>query len=172
MRIALALALLATPSLADDLISPALSSFEAGITCRSEPVATEPAPDTIAGFTNIIGEIPDFVSPARVVPGVIGVGFGVKAALAAGDGVPVTITVTHPPMGPDGVTEQSFPSSLGPEVGVAFYDFELSYELVMGDWSITARSGSKVLYVAEFTVVPPGHVPELAGVCRYEALIS
>ncbi|SRR5690554_1330460 len=175
MRIATILPalLFATPALAEDVVTPPVGYFEAGIVCSQEVIASEPAPDTIAGYTNVIETVPDFISTGRVVPGVIGVGFGVKSA-AAGENVvlDLTVTVTHPPMGPDGVTEQSFPGRLGSEVGISFYELELPYEVVTGEWTLTASTPKAVIWSASFTVVEPRAVPELAGVCGYADLLS
>lgn len=165
--------LFAAPASAEDVTSPVVGFFEAGIVCAQEVIGNEPAPDTIAGFTNLIEEVPAFVSTGRLVPGVIGVGFGVKTA-AAGDDVflDLTVTVTHPPMGPDGVTEQSFPGRLGGEIGISFYELEFPYEIVTGEWTFTATTPKAVIWSAEFTVVAPQALPELGGICGYADLLS
>lgn len=175
MRFAATLLVLlsAAPASAEDVVSPLLGYFEAGIVCAQEVIANEPAPDTIAGFTNVIEDVPAFVSTGRLVPGVLGVGFGVKTAAARDDiFLDLTVTVTHPPMGPDGVTEQSFPGRLGGEVGISFYELEFPYEVVTGEWTFTARTPKAVIWSASFTVVGPQALPELAGVCGYADLLS
>ncbi len=177
MRLAsLALCLLAAPASAQeagDSIASVLSQFEAGILCAQEVIGTSPAPDTVAGITNIIDSDPPFVSNGRQVPAVLGVGFGVKAQSAGIDYPEVTMVLTHPPMGPEGMTRQSYTTAIGTAVtGISFYQLEYDYELVVGHWTFTAMAEGKVLYSAGFDVVPPEQVPELAGVCGYEDLLS
>lgn len=167
-----ALCLAALPALAET-VSPEIGFFEAGVLCSPDDIATAPAPDTIAGFTNIIEGDPPFVSTGRVVPGVIGVSFGVKSQAAKADFPAVTIVVTHPPMGPEGVTRQSYSSDIiASDTSLTFYELEYDYEVVLGDWTFTAMDGDRVLFSTTFTVVPPAQIPELAGICGYEDLLS
>jgi Domain of unknown function (DUF3859) len=156
-----------------DQLNPRLSSFKAGIFCAPKVVGTAPAPDTVTGFTNIIDNTPPFVSSGRNVPAVLGMGFGVLAGSKDQMLLDVLIVVTHPPMGDTGVTRQSFYNeitSFGDSM--TLYQFDYAYELVEGPWTITATQGDEVLFRAGFTVVPPAMVPELAGVCGYEGLLS
>lgn len=176
-RLALLLALVPLAAAAEppeaDLRAPEIALFEAGILCAPEAVGTEPAPDTVAGFTNVIEGDPGFVSHGRLVPAVIGVGFGVRAQSKAADFPAVTMVVTHPPMGPEGVTRQSYGSAIGSaDTSLSYYHLEYDYELVIGRWTFTALDGDRVLYAAVFDVVPPAEVPELASICGYEDLIS
>lgn len=175
------LSILSLPALAQqvpgDVVSPAIAFFEAGIICAPDPVAIVPAPGTVAGVTNLIDGNPDFVSFGRAVPAVIGVGFGVRAGAALRDFPDVTIVVTHPPMGPEGATVQSYATSIGAATvaedgSLSFYHLEYDYELVTGRWTFTAQVGEDMLYSAAFDVVPPDSVPELAGLCGYADLLS
>lgn len=156
-----------------DQLSPQIASFRAGIFCAPVVIRTEPAPDTVAGVTNIIEDVPPFVSNGRNVPAVLGMGFGILAGAKRTMLLDVLIVVTHPPMGEAGVTRQSYYSDIT-NVGesMTLYQFDYDYELVQGAWTITATQGDEVLFRAGFTVVPPQQVPELAGVCGYENLLS
>ena len=173
--LAAALCLFAAPAFAQggDILSPEIGLFEAGVLCAAEPVATQPAPDTIAGFINVIDGDPEFVSHGRLVPAVIGISFGVRSAAVAQEFPVVEIIVTHPPMGPDGVTRQSYLSDIGTTApSMSFYAFEFDEELVLGDWTFTAMAGEEILWSAGFEVVSPRQISELAGICNYLDLLA
>lgn len=156
-----------------DQIGPLISSFKAGIFCAPTVVRTEPAPDTVAGVTNIIEDVPPLVSAGRNVPAVLGMGFGILSGAKQAMLLDVLIVVTHPPMGDAGVTRQSYYSDItNTGESMTLYQFDYDYELVQGPWTITATQGDTLLFRAGFTVVPPQQVPELAGVCGYENLLS
>lgn len=184
----LAIGLAAAPALAQsagigalapgDHVSPLLSAFQAGIVCAQDTGETAPAPGTIAGFTNIITTEPDFVSPTRRVPAVLGIGFGVKSRARRPPGYDtVLVTVTHPPMGANGVTVETYITAIRGEDGtpglsITLFQFDTDYELVTGPWTISASEAGKQLFHAKFTVLPPREVPELAQVCHYQGLLS
>ncbi len=179
-------ALLATAAVAEgtapgvigprDLVSPRLATFQAGIICAQDITDTRPAPGTIAGITNVLVGEPDFVSTGRSVPAVIGVGFGVKSTAQTPLGYDsVIITVTHPPMGPNGVSVETYDTSIngvGAPNSMTFFQFDQEYELAIGTWTITASEGGKPLFSATFDVMPPQLVPDLAAVCGYQNLLS
>lgn len=156
-----------------DQLGPLMASFKAGIFCAPKVVSTVPAPDTVAGVTNVIKEVPPFVSAGRNVPAVLGMGFGTLSGSKQGILLDVLVVVTHPPMGDAGITRQSYYSEIT-NVGesMTLYQFDYDYELVQGAWTITATKGNDLLFRAGFTVVPPQQVPELAGVCGYENMLS
>lgn len=158
-----------------EFVSDRIGLFEAGVICAPETVETREAPDTVSGTTNVITELPPFVSRGRVVPAVIGIGFGARSGMASvlgQDGV--VMEVTHPPFAGSGATQQSFVTSIGSQTdpSITFYQFDYPYELALGDWTMTARLGDEVLYQTTFTVVPPQLLPELAGACGYLDLLS
>lgn len=167
--------LLPAPLLAQsvDQLSPRMASFRAGVFCAPKVISTTPAPDTIAGVTNVIEDVPPFVSAGRNVPAVLGMGFGVLAGAKQQLLLDVLVVVTHPPMGEAGVTRQSYYTDIT-NIGqsMTLYQFDYDYELVEGPWTITATQGDEILFRAGFIVVPPAMVPELAGVCGYEDLLS
>ncbi len=151
-----------------------IAGLEAGVICPPEPVGSSPAPGTLAGTTHIIDEDPPFVSNTQTVPAVIGIGFGVKALAADLGGLQdVVLVVTHPPMRKEKVSTQSYQTRIsGHAPSLTFYQFDYAYELVIGPWKMTAMQGDTILYQTSFEVVPPQKVPELAGACGYEHLLS
>lgn len=152
-----------------------LGFFEAGVLCAQNGGEVREAPDTVAGTTHVVDDVPPFVSTGRAVPAVIGIGFGVRSGLVGDLGQDgVTMTVTHPPFAGNGATEQSFLTRVGAQdtPGITFYQFDYGYELALGEWSMTASVGSTILYKVDFVVVPPSALPELAVVCGYQDLIG
>lgn len=165
---------IAAPLAAQVARSADLQSIEAGVICPPESVGYREAPGTITGRAHIIEEMPEFVSLTQMVPAVIGVGFGVRLQAVPELGTEtVVVTITHPPMGKDGVRQQSFTSAvsgLGPTI--AFFQFDHAYEMVLGRWSFEARRDDQLVYRAFFDVVPPQSVPQLADICNYRDLLS
>ena len=158
-----------------DRVTDAIGLLEAGVICAPPSIGTREAPDTVAGTTHVIEDVPPFVSTGRVVPAVLGIGFGVRAGMAGDVGQDgVTMTVTHPSFAQSGATEQSFTTYIGPQdtPGVTFYQFDYGYELALGEWVMTASVGDVMLYEVTFTVVSPTALPQLADVCGYEDLLS
>ncbi|MBU2992619.1 DUF3859 domain-containing protein [Octadecabacter sp. 1_MG-2023] len=158
-----------------DTVSPLLGFYKAGVLCAIEGGVVRDAPNTVAGSTHVVEDAPPFVSEGRLVPAVIGVGFGVRAGIQGTLGQDnVVMTVTHPPLIGNGQTKQSFSTSIGAELtpGITFYQFDYPYELALGDWTMTARSNGVTYYETTFTVVPPETLPELASVCGYTDLFS
>lgn len=174
MRILIPLLLFATPLVAQDKTSGAIASIETGVICPPESTGTRPAPDTVAGITNVVAEEPPFVSTVNKVPAVMGIGFGAKAMSESTFGIDnVTMTITHPPMGPQKTTQQSFLTSIsGTDTSITFYQFDFDYELLPGTWTMTATDGEQVLYSTSFEVVLPQQVPELAAICNFSELLS
>ena len=170
----LAITLVATSALAENVQSSQIAFLEAGILCGPETIGTTPAPGTIEGATHIIENEPDFVSTVQVVPAVLGLGFGVKSQSVMPDGIDsVEIIVTHPEMGETAVAMQSFSTRIsGADPSLTFYQFDHIYELVHGTWQFVARSGETQLYSVSFEVVDPRLVPELASLCVYMDLLS
>jgi len=100
MRTFFFLTLIASPALAQDQASNAIIFLETGVICAPDSIATAPAPDTVAGITNVIEDDPPFVSTVNRVPAVLGIGFGAKAQAGEIFGISdVTVSVRHPEMG-------------------------------------------------------------------------
>jgi len=157
MRTFFFLTLIASPALAQDQASNAIIFLETGVICAPDSIATAPAPDTVAGITNVIEDDPPFVSTVNRVPAVLGIGFGAKAQAGEIFGISdVTVSVRHPEMGNEAVTLQSYQTSIsGVDPSIAFYQFDYDYELLPGRWTIEARKDAKLLYRSQFEVVPP-----------------
>lgn len=177
MRLTLLLLLIfATPLAAQspDKTSPRLSYLETGVICPPPSMGQAPAPGTVAGTTHLIDVEPPFISNARRVPAVLGIGFGAKAMTSDMFGLSdVKITVTHPPMGPDKTVQQTFLSRIDAvEPSLTFYQFDFDYELVQGIWQIEASQNGDILYRTTFEVVAPEAMPELARICGFENLLS
>lgn len=164
----------ASYAVADMMRSDALVTLEAGVLCPPETTGATLAPDTLAGATHVIDVDPPFVSRGRIVPAALGVGFGIKAQSVLPDGITtVTARVTHPPMGPEGRTAQSFVTTIsGQTPSVTFYQFDHRYELVTGTWTIAGYDGGEQLFSVSFEVVAPATMPDLAGACRFSDLLS
>ncbi len=152
----------------------AIASLRAGVICGPPVTGTAPAPDTIAGSTQLIAETPPFIAEITQVPAVIGIGFGVKVQAVDPLGLSdVTIIVTHPPMGDAGVTRQSYQSWIsGTGPSTTFYQFDEDYERVTGTWTFTAVLGDEQLFSVDFEVVPPSTLPGLAAACGDGDLLS
>jgi len=174
MRFLIPLLCLAAPAIAQDKTGPAIASLETGVICPPESTGTRPAPDTVAGVTNVIVDEPPFVSTVNKVPAVMGIGFGAKAMAESAFGIDdVTMTITHPAMGAQKATSQSFQTSIsGTDTSITFYQFDYDYELLPGTWTMTATSADEVLYTTTFQVVRPNDIPELAAICNFESLLS
>lgn len=160
-----------------DFVSPMLGFYEAGVLCAHDGGTLRKAPDTIAGSTHVVDDAPPFVSNGALVPAVIGIGFGVRAGLLGDledDGV--VMRITHPALPGDGngVTSQSFVTSIGSETSpsMTFYQFDYDYELALGDWTMSASVNGVTLYQTTFSVVSPATLPQLAEVCGYLDLLS
>ena len=158
----------------DDMTGPLIGRFESGVICPPPSVGETAAPGTVAGVTHLVDRDPPFVSMSDRVPAVMGIGFGVKSMTADLLGLSeVTMTVTHPPMGKDGTTQQSFQTRIdGTSPSLTFYQFDYAYELVQGRWTMEATKDGAVLYRKSFDVVAPKLAPELAQVCGFEELLS
>lgn len=173
MRFAIALAIFAPLTATAETVSDFVAGFESGVICPPPTTGERSAPGTVAGVTHVIEDNPPFVSVQNRVPAVKGIGFGVKASVVFAEGLPVTMVLTHPPMGAEGVTSQEFTSHLsGDTRSITFYQFDYAYELLVGRWTMQALSGDTVIYATEFDVLPPEEVPELAGICGFENLLS
>ncbi len=159
---------------AADLTDAAIASLETGVICPPPTVGETPAPGTLAGTTHLIEDEPPFVSRSNRVPAVIGLGFGAKSMTADMLGLSdVTMTVTHPPMGKDGITSQTFQTRIdGTTPALTFYQFDYDYELVKGLWQMEASKDGKVLYRTTFEVIAPKDASELAKICGFEELLS
>lgn len=157
-----------------DVVAPVMRSVETGVICAPPSTGEVEAPGTVAGTTHLIAEEPPFVSTARRVPAVLGIGFGIKSQSHDVNGISnVVMRITHPPMGNQGAQSQTFTSSVsGTDPSLTFYQFDFDYELLPGIWQMEASKDGEVLYRTTFEVVTPDRIPELAAVCGFEELLS
>ncbi len=156
-----------------DTLDARITGFETGVVCNPVVVDLAPAPDTVSGSVNVVTDLPGFTADSRRVPAVIGISFGAVIGPNLADFPYVEMVVTHPPMGPNGVTEQRYPTSfLSGDRSPAIYMLEREDELVIGTWTFEARAEGAVLFRSTFEVVPPQALPELARICDYENLLS
>ena len=165
---------LTNPASAQLARSSSLGWIEAGIICATNTGEFREAPGTISGRAHAPTEEPPFVSNSQVVPAVIGVGLGIKARSDDAIGLLlVEVILTHPPMGEDGITRQTFLSMITPDTNaIIFFQFDHDYELVTGSWSFTGVRDGETVFRANFQVVPPDQMPDLADTCDYRDLLS
>jgi hypothetical protein len=165
-------AALATADLAAD---PAVfDRIDAGIICAPAPSGREPAPGTRIGFIDLVdGEITLGQATPRI-PALPGLAFGVVARVAEHAGAAdVTITVTHPPMGADGIMRETWQTDLMPGGPTAnFFRFDYPEERVPGDWTLQAEQDGRVLYAARFQVVDPRLMPGFVDPCAVPPQLS
>lgn len=153
------------------LYAPGAASATYGYFCALDPVAEIPAEDTISGTVSLIEGPPRLIRQGPLVPAQIGVGFGVIFDLPPGTSGPVTVEVTHPPMGPQSVTRETWVSSATGVAGnYVGFTFDLPYEVRKGAWSFRGTANGRVVFEATFDVVSPG--PGLPVFCPTEPVIS
>lgn len=140
---------------------PGADKFVFGAFCAVETIDQQVAENTISGVLNLVNGIPGFYSEGPAVPAQIGVGFGVHLDVAPDFAGQARVRTTHPPMGAEGVTEQSWITTYtSGETSYNGFTFEYPYELVQGNWAITAETlDGRPIYRAEFTVLDPLVLP-------------
>lgn len=154
-------------------VSPRVSTLVAGLFCAPPEGERRPAPDTIAGWIHAPDAPVEMIAEGQVVPAVIGLGFGVRYLRADDQDARVHYTVTHPPMPPSNLTEQSWDSPVSAGyIDSAFFQFDIEDELQPGDWSFRASIGGEQLFDVGFTVRPASELPHLAALCRGGTLLS
>ena len=177
LALSLAVASLTGPALAQADVTAAPGSFtkvEAGILCVDRTGRREPAPGTRLGYVYIVeGDIVLGLA-ARRIPAIPGLAFGVLATVAeAGQTAGTTIIVTHPPMGTDASTRETWAGGfVAGSPTASFFRFEYPEELVPGDWTLQAVAGDRVLYTARFQVVAPAAMPSFADPCKQPPQVS
>jgi hypothetical protein len=146
---------------------PAMLRLSYGAFCKVQTDRRVPAPDTALGAIEIFTQTPDFLWLTNRVPAAEGISFGVKTEAVTGEVFrDVIIMLTHPPLAGSGITRQSYVTQLGGGgTGLNAYTFDLPEEMVPGQWVFEALHQGRRLYRVEFTVVPPGLAPQIAGGC-------
>jgi hypothetical protein len=140
--------------------APGGAFFAQGVFCAVEIVGEEIAEGTLSGTLNLVEGPPEFYSTGPLVPAQIGIGFGIHLDVDPGFSGTARVTTTHPPMGPEGVTKQTWETNYHPgDLAYNGFTFEYAYELVKGTWTISAEANGREIYFAEFTVIDPGLAP-------------
>lgn len=170
----LSLALPAAAFSAESFARAPVVMIDHGVICQTTPEGQRPAPDTLIGAINLIGQSQDMDVTTRVVPARIGISFGVKFLLAPGAGdQDLRVVVSHPPMGEAGMERESWTATArdsGPSLNL--FSFEFPYELVQGDWSFAIERDGERLMEQHFTVVPPNAAPGVLAVCFGQDFVS
>lgn len=145
-----------------------------GVICQVTPDGSREAPDTMVGAINLIEQSRDMDVTTRVVPAKTGISFGVKFTLRPGAGDrSVAVIVSHPPMGPDGVTTETWiaPLSEG-RASLNLFTFEFPYELVPGPWTMALEGEEGRLMEQHFEVVSELAAPAVLSVCYGQDFVS
>lgn len=147
--------------------NPQVLSVQSGFFCNVHDTGSEAAEDTIEGHTDLFDPSQVRVIPTRIAPAALGVHIGVLMMRDPAYRSVLQVVTTHPPMGPEGATSQSFFANQTEEgqVGVG-WEFEFPYELVPGSWSISILDGDTLLHRADFTVVPVAEFPDGLTICN------
>ncbi|WP_299929768.1 DUF3859 domain-containing protein [uncultured Pelagimonas sp.] len=167
------LALLVPSVLVAEDVSP-VSLLDHGVICEVTQTGTEAAPETASGVINLIDQTRVIDVTTQFVPAHIGLSFGLRTKMSA-DAVlnGARMRIIHPPMGANGITEQSWaaPMQAG-EAALNLYTFEQDDELLLGVWTFQVIFADKVLIEQRFEVVPQGTVPVVQQVCFGASLTS
>ena len=155
----ISLLLSARPSLAETT-APGAVDFSFGIYCAEEGLEQVEADDTISGVVNLLPYTPVFVRRTPIIPATIGIGFGVHVTVLPEFTGTAVIETRHPPMGPNGIMVETWVTDFSADrVAHNGFTFEHPYELVQGDWSISASINGRLIYHVDFTIVDPGFAP-------------
>jgi hypothetical protein len=176
MRALFPLLFLAAPAFAAGDVTADMTVFAkigAGVLCAAEASSQQEAPGTRLGFIDLVeGEI-TLGLPATHIPAIPGLAFGVHAMVGETGASGVTITVTHPPMGTDGTTVETWVSDFAPgDTTANFFRFDYPEERVPGTWTLQAELDGKVLYLARFQVVDPALMPNFVSPCELPPQLS
>jgi Domain of unknown function (DUF3859) len=135
--------------------------IKAGIFCTPPASSRSRAAGTIKGTVERFDETPVLAQETLRVPAIEGITFGVQGREARNFNGVVTITVTHPPLGPKGATRESWTTHMEPDrITMHAYFLGLSDGNPVGRWTVEARRGAKRLFHAGFDVVPAGKARE------------
>jgi Domain of unknown function (DUF3859) len=111
-------------------------------------------PNTIKGTVERMDRVPTLVRETQVIPAIDKILFGILAREKVENGT-VLITVTHPPLGAQGLTVESWETQMDPgKHTVHAYYLGLSDGSPLGRWTITGASNAGPVFYAEFDVVP------------------
>lgn len=140
--------------------APGAREFAYGYFCRLPPVGEGEAAGTVSGTVVFVEGPPVFQGYGPEVPAQLGVGFGVHVTVRPGFSGAATLTVEHPPMGPEGVTRQTWVKAFEPGVvNYTGYVFDHGYEILRGPWRMRAEINGRLMYDVAFEVVDRSELP-------------
>jgi hypothetical protein len=161
--IALLPAALAAAISAAEPRTPGAVELDYGYFCAHEPVEEGVAEGTISGTVNFIEGLPVFQVRDTRVPGGLGISFGIHVLVQPRFAGAARVHVDHPPMGPDGITRQSWTTELSAlEHEYLGYTFDYPYEVLPGRWTLSAEAAGQEIYAITFEVMDPARLPPLA----------
>jgi len=139
-----------------------------GVLCGFEVESRKYDQDTVDGeVLESFGGHLGYDVITTTVPARQGLAFGItyRALETAGNGR-LTASVTHPPMGEQGVVRQTW-DMLGFQgfMGAMNYALEDDFELVPGDWTFRLHAGDQMLIEMSFEMVGQSQAPEVMKTC-------
>ncbi|MBN9889606.1 DUF3859 domain-containing protein [Salipiger abyssi] len=175
--VAAALAVLPAPVAAETAPSYAhdpLVLLDHGVICQVTTQGARPAPDTLMGEINLIDQSREMDVTTRVVPAKAGISFGIKFTLRPGAGArDMNVIVTHPPMGPEGITRESWTAPIAEgSSSLNLFTFEFPYEMVPGEWVMALEADGERLLEQRFEVVSELAAPAVLSVCYGQDFVS
>ncbi|MGP6087581.1 DUF3859 domain-containing protein [Antarctobacter jejuensis] len=155
-------------------VEPPLQLDSHGVICEVEMQGSRPAPETLSGLLNLIDQDRPIDVETLQVPAEMGLSFGIRATLTPGATMPeVTVVVTHPPMGVEGVTVERWSAAMNfGEPSLNLFTFERDYELVEGAWMFQLEAEGQILLQQPFQVTAPGTVPAVQQACFAAEVMS
>ena len=143
-----------------------ITDLAVGIFCKEGVgISNSTDPGTIKGTVERMDRAPLLVQETQYVPAIDQILFGFLAREKVENGI-VLITVTHPPLGPQGLTLESWETQM--EMGrhtVHAYYLGLSDGNPVGRWTINGEANGSLFFYADFDVVPA--VPGDTDPCRF-----
>jgi len=157
-----------------DHVTDPIVLVESGVFCPNLTAGQREAPGTESGFIKLIDGEATVDFHTHTVPGQLEMGFGMRFRLADGE-LPrsAMVTVTHPPTGPRGVTEESWMIELSDQsLSMTLFSFDEPYEVQFGTWTMAVSVAGEELLHQTFDVVPPEATPVSIDMCEGPALMS
>jgi len=157
-----------------NFVSPKVELLEYGVFCPDEPTGQVAAPDTERGFIDLIDGDPPVDFHTDVVPGELGLGFGMRFRLADGEGPRMgRVIITHPPFGSPPIERESYTITLDSEsTSMTQFDFDDPYEVQHGTWTLAIEMDGEIVLQQSFTVVPEGTTPVSTKMCEGPDMLS
>lgn len=144
-----------------------------GVICAVQHTGVRTAPLTESGTVNLINDNRKIDVTTSVVPAQIGLSFGIQAETSQRFENGIRVVVTHAPMGPRGVTMESWTTPLDRgRPMLSLFSFEHGYELVEGPWVFQLVLNGEVLAEQAFLVVPPEAAPKVMRACFPDPALS